>query len=167
MEQLYEYLDDIEDLLETAGKTHPFSNKISVEKGKLIDIISDIRMSLPAEFRQAQRTIADHDKLIAEARSRADTIMREAETEAKALANNHEVFRRASEQATEILEDAKREAREYRVNAVGYVDDLLEKAEFQIKEAMDNMEKQHRILMDYFHHTTDVIYENRQELRGH
>ena len=166
MEPLYEYLDDIEDVLDASGKANPFSTKIAVDKGRIMDIISDIRMSLPSEFKQAQRTIADQDKIIAEAKSRADNILRNADAEAKALASEHEVYRRAREEADEILDDAKREAKEYRLNAVGYVDDLLEQAENQIKQAMDNMEKQHRILMDFFHQTIDVIYDNRQELRG-
>jgi len=166
VEPLYEYLDDMEDVLDASGKANPFSTKIAVDKGRLIDIISDIRMSLPNEFKQAQRTIADQDKIIAEAKNRADNIIRNADAEAKALASDHEIFRRASEDAVEILDEAKREAKEYRLTAVGYVDDLLEQAESQIKQAMDNMEKQHRILMEYFHQTVDVIYENRQELRG-
>jgi hypothetical protein len=35
-----------------------------------------------------------------------------------------------------------------------------------IQETMENMEVQYKIMLDYFRQTIDVLYENRQQLRG-
>jgi len=165
MDSLLEYLDQIEDILD-ASKSVPFSNKISVEKERVYDVMNEIRLNLPTEIRHAQRIIEDHDKIIADARVKAASILKEAEEEAKLLTNEHEIFRRANEQATDMIEESKKNARELRLNAMDYADEMLEKTESMVKETMNNVDEQFRLVNDYFTQTVDVLYENRQSLRG-
>ena len=164
MDALLDYLDEIEEVLESS-KTLPFMGRISVEKSRILDIISEIRLHLPDDIRQAQRILNEHDRIMTDAKHKADGIIAEAEAEAKLMTNSHELFRRASEQAAEIIEEAKKDARELRTGASAYVDEKLEDAEKQMKEYMANMEAQHKRLMTYYSETIDVLYENRQELR--
>lgn len=165
MDSLLDYLDQIEDILD-ASKSVPFSNKISVEKERIYDVMNEIRLNLPNEIRHAQRIIADHDKILEDAKQKAQIILKEAEEEAKLLTNEHEIFRRASEQASETVEETKKSVRDMRHNALDYTDELLEKTEEEIRDTMGRMEDQMRLLNDYFQQTIDVLYENRQSLRG-
>jgi len=165
MDTLLDYLDQIEDILD-ASKSVPFSNKISVERDRIYDVMNEIRLNLPTEIRAAQRIIEDHDKIVADARAKAAAILDEAEDEAKLLVHEHEIFRRAAEQAQETIEDSKKEARTIQLNAIDYVDDLLEKTENMIRDTMENVIEQSREVNDYFSQTVDTIYENRQSLRG-
>ncbi|MCL2398890.1 MAG: ATPase [Defluviitaleaceae bacterium] len=165
MDSLLDYLDQIEDILD-ASKSVPFSNKISVEKERVYDVMNEIRLNLPNEIRTAQRIIEDHDKIMADARSKAASILKEAEEEAKLLTNDHEIFRRAAEQATETIEETKKNARDMRLNAMDYADEILEKTENMVKEAMENIDEQFKLVNNYFTQTIDVLYENRQSLRG-
>jgi len=165
MDSLLDYLDQIEDILD-ASKGVPFSNKISVEKERIFDVINEIRLNLPAELRHAQRIIDDHDKIIAEARSKVDNILKEAEDEAKALTNEHEIFRRANEQATDIIEESKKSAHDMRINAVYYADEILEKTENMVHEAMESVEAHSKNVRGRFVETIDILHENRQTLRG-
>ena len=128
MDALLDYLDDIEELLEKS-KGFPLTGKISVDKEKLLDIVNEIRLSLPDDMRIAQRILADHDKILEDAKHRANNHLDEAKIEAKSMTNNHEIFRRASEQAADHMEETKRSAREIRLNAMDYADEILEKAE--------------------------------------
>ena len=177
MDRLLDYLDMIEDILEGSNKVVPFSTKISVEKDRIIDIISDIRLNLPTEIRKAERIIEEYDKVLREAESKAAAILREAAEDAKMLTNNHEIYRRAAEQATEIQEEAKQTARDIRLNAMDYADEILEKVEKKVLETRDNVGQQNKIAIenieqqsematDYFSQIIDVLYENRQQLRG-
>jgi hypothetical protein len=43
---------------------------------------------------------------------------------------------------------------------------MLEKTESMIQEAMENINTQFRLTMDYFNQTVQVLYENRQALKG-
>jgi vacuolar-type H+-ATPase subunit H len=165
VDSLQDYLDQIEDLLESS-KSLPFSTKVSVEKGRLFEIIGEIRLNLPAEIRQAQRIIEDHDKILADARSKGAKLLKEAEEEAKIMVNEHEIFRRATEQANETIEDAKKTARDYRNSTLDYADGLLEKTEEMIREAMENIDQQFKLANDFLAQTVDVLYENRQSMRG-
>ena len=164
MDALLDYLDEIEDVLETSKK-NPLTGKVSVEKSRILDIINEIRLNLPDDIRHAQRILSDHDKIVADAEHRGVAVLEAAEAEAKLMTNSHEVFRRASEQASEIIEAAKKSARDLRAGASAYVDEKLEGAEKQMKEYMANLEAQHKQLITYYTETIDVLYENRQELR--
>jgi len=164
MDALLDYLDEIEDVLETSKK-NPLTGKVSVEKSRILDIINEIRLNLPDDIRHAQRILSDHDKIVADAEHRGVAVLEAAEAEAKLMTNSHEVFRRASEQASEIIEAAKKSARDLRAGASAYVDEKLEGAEKQMKEYMANLEAQHKQLIAYYTETIDVLYENRQELR--
>jgi vacuolar-type H+-ATPase subunit H len=165
MDALLDYLDDIEEVLESS-KSLPFTNKISVEKERVLDILNEIRLNLPDDIRSAQRILGDHDRIVAEAERKSQGILEAAENEAKIRTNNHEIFRRASDQASETVEEAKKNARDLRLNAMDYADSMLKDAEEQVKEYRANMEQQHKKVMDYFNQLIDVIYENRQQLRG-
>ena len=165
MDSLLDYLDQIEDILD-ASKSVPFSNKISVEKERIYDVMNEIRLHLPAEIRQAQRIIEDHDKILGDARAKALSILKEAEEDAKLLTNEHEIFRRANEEATDLIEESKKTARDYRLNAVDYADEVLEKTENMVKETTENINEQFKMVNDYLNQTADVLYENRRTLRG-
>ena len=165
MDALLDYLDDIEEVLDTS-KSLPFTNKISVEKDRILEILSEIRLNLPDDIRSAQRILGDHDRIVTEAQRKAQDILEAAENEAKIKTNNHEIFRRASDQASELIENAKQDARDLRLNARDYADEILQGAENQIKEYMSNLEQQNKRVMDYYSQMIDVIYENRQQLRG-
>ena len=165
MDALLDYLDEIEEVLE-GSKSLPFTNKISVEKERIIDILSEIRLNLPDDIRSAQRILGDHDRIVNDAQGKAEDILEAAEGEAKIRTNNHEIFRRASDAATEVIENAKKDARDLRLNAMDYADEMLEKAEGQLKEYMTNLESQHKRVMSYYTEMIDIIYQNRQQLRG-
>ena len=165
MDALLDYLDDIEEVLETSKKI-PFGNKISVEKERILDIINDIRLNLPDDIRLAQRIMGDHDRIVADAQRKAQDILDQAESEAKLRASNHEIFRRASDQAAEIMEAAKKESRDLKMNATDYADERLGEVEGQLKELMANMDAQNRKVLEYYGNMIDVIFENRQQLRG-
>ncbi len=165
MESLLDYLDMLEDLLENS-KSAPFSNKISVDREQIFDIMSEIRMNLPIEMRQAQRIIEDHDKIIAEARSKAEHIIREGEVRAQQLADEHEVYKMAVEQSNQLIDEMKKKARDMRLNALDYADEILSKTENAIRETMSSLNGQYRTIEDSFMETIEVLYSNRQELRG-
>ena len=165
MDSLLDYLDQIEDILD-ASKGVPFSNKISVEKERIFDVINEIRLNLPAELRHAQRIIDDHDKIITEARAKASNILGEAEEEAKALTNEHEIFRRANEQATDIIEESKKSAHDMRINAVYYADEILEKTEGMVQDALESVDAHNKSVRNHFMETINILHDNRQTLRG-
>ncbi|MCL2618435.1 MAG: ATPase [Defluviitaleaceae bacterium] len=164
MESLQDYLEMLEDLIE-GSKTMPFSNKVSLDKEQIFDIINDMRLNLPNEIRQAQKIIDDHDRILGDARHKAAQIVNEAEHRAQEMADEHEIYKLAVEQSKELMDDTKRTTREMRNSTVDYADDLLLKTENAIRESMNSMTLQYRAIEDSFSETIEVLYANRQELR--
>jgi len=161
---LLDYLDAIEEVLEASNKTHLFSNKISVDKDRIMEIIAEIRFNLPKDIQKAKSLLRDYDKVIHEAQSKANDIIFTAEEEAKHRINSNEISRRANDQATEIIEGARVYARKLRVGGYEHVEEKLKEAEHILKEHMDALEEQHRRVMDFYQDALDTLYDNRQEI---
>jgi len=162
---IVDYLNKIEDAIDDA-KTVRFSNKVAVDKNEVFEIIKEIRLNLPGEIRDAQRIIEDHDRIINSAKARAEDILTEAENEANSLVDEHEIFRRATERANDIIDEAKKTAKDTQLNSLDYADEILEKTEHIVKETLENMGDQFKFLNNFLTQTADVLYENRQSLRG-
>ncbi len=165
MESILDYLDRLEDLIDSS-KSSPFSNKVSIDKEQIFDILGEIRMNLPVEMRQAQRIIEDHDKIVQDAKMRAESIAKEGEIRAQELTDEHEVYRQAVEQARLLMEETKKSARDMRLSAIDYADEILSKTENAIRESLNSLNAQYRTIEDSFMETVEVLYSNRQELRG-
>lgn len=165
MESILGYLDKIEDILEEC-RSVPFSGKVSVDKESIYEVIDEIRLNLPTEIRQAQRIVADCDKILNDARSKSSTMLRDAEVQVERLIHDNEITKKANEQAAKILEDSKQAIREMHINAREYADEILEKSEKVLRQTMMSIVEQCRETEDFLNESIDVIYSNRQELRG-
>jgi len=170
------YLIQIEDVLETS-KAVPFSGKVAVDKELIYDIVDEIRMNLPNELKESKKLIETKDKFLREAEKRsetaienaqleADAIIQDAERKAERLVSEHEIYRIAQEEAEIMMEEAKRDAKNVRLNALDYADEILVKAEHAMRVTLENIEKQHNQAQDYYYKVLDTLYENRQELRN-
>jgi vacuolar-type H+-ATPase subunit H len=165
MDSILKYLDQIEDLLEEA-KPVPFSSRVAVDKEKVFDIIDEMRLNMPNEIRQAQKIIGEHDKVLNEAKAKAQIVIKEAEEKANKLVDEHEIYKQAVEEGAEIIEESKKSARDMRLNAMDYADEILARTEEVIRETLESVQQHNNATEGYFNKTIDVIYDNRMELRG-
>ena len=165
METILDFLDEMEEIIDQA-KSVPFTNKISIDRERLFDVIEKIRLNLPIEIDKAQKIVADYERILADARGKSEVIVDEARHEAEKRADDHEVYRIAVQQAQELVDKGKREANDIRQNVMEYADDILAKAENTVREVMSSVNQGTRAIDDLFNKTLDIIYENRQELRG-
>ena len=165
MESILAFLDRIEDVLEESRGV-PFSNKVSVDKESIYEIIDEIRINLPNEIRQAQRIVTDCDKIMSDGKAKSQAMIRDAEDQVDMLVSEHEISKRAYEHARLIVEDGRRETMEMNLNAREYVDEMLEKAEATINTVISEIKKQSHALDDNLSSMAETIYRNRQELRS-
>jgi len=165
MESVLDYLEMLEEIIDNA-RAVPFSTRVSVDRDKVMEVLTEMRMNIPVEIRQAQRIIEDRERIIDEAKNKADVIVREANGRAQDMVDEHEVYKRAVEQATEMMEENKKNVRDLRVNSLDYADGILSGAESALREALDGLNKQYQQIEDSFIDTINEIYDNRQELRG-
>ena len=158
-------LEELEQVVDE-GRSSPFSNKVQVDKDEIFEIIDEIKMKLPNEIKQSKWVIEERNKILVDAQKEADEMLKEAEVRLSKLVEEHPVTQKAYEQAAEIMDAAKKSAKEMRLGAIDYADDVMGVAEQRLREMQDAIEQENRKLIDFYKENINVIFDNRQELRG-
>lgn len=122
-------LEAMDDLLDKAMGVPLSGGKCIVDIGKFRDLISDVRLNIPAEVKQAKLIVADRAIILNDAKKEAELIVRKAEDKVKLLVANEEIVKQAQIRGTEIMSQAQARAKELRYATNEYVDNLLAQAE--------------------------------------
>src|SRR5579885_770635 len=118
-------LDRLESLV-SGGARVPLTSRSIVDEQEFIDLLDQIRASIPEEVRQAKRVSQEREKVILQAQSEADKIINTAREQATALLEENELVRLAHEQANAYVQDAIQRAEEIRRGADEYALAALE-----------------------------------------
>jgi len=117
-------VDKLEALVEQ-GRRLPLTSAIMVDEGAFLDIIDQMRISIPEEIKQAKRLQQEREAAIADAQDEGARILSRAREDAAHLVAEHEIRRQAEAQAQRILEEAQRQAQVIRRGADEYAADVL------------------------------------------
>ncbi len=164
MDTVIQLLDELEDILDSS-RAVPFSNKVSVDKEEIYDIIGEVRLKLPNELKQSKWVIEERNKILIDAQKEADEIVKNAEDRMNRMVDDSEVTKRAYEQAATIIDAAKKASKEMRLGAMEYAESVLTSAEEKLKELKTVVYNESIKTDDYFNETLNVLAENIQELR--
>lgn len=143
--EIFTLLETLEECLERA-RTIPFTQKGIVDKGEILDIIKEIRLKLPDELKQAKWVKEERGRILVEAQKEADGIVKEAENRIISMIDEHEITRKAYEQKAQIIETANEMSREISKGTKEYADNILEKVEGVLQEALKTVENNRKEL---------------------
>jgi len=87
-------LDRLEEVL-SAGQHVPLTSRTLIDEQECLELLDQIRVTLPEEIKQARRVAQERDRLLAEARAEAERIIQRAENEAGDLLTEHGLVRAA------------------------------------------------------------------------
>jgi vacuolar-type H+-ATPase subunit H len=144
--KVIELLEEMEDIVE-GGSTIPFAQKVLVDRGELLELIREIRILLPDEIKQAQWIKEERQKILSEAQNEADIVLKEANNHIVEMIDQDEITKLANDNAQKIIFQAKTTAKEMRIGAKEYTDELLQDAE------------------EYLLKLTKTLKNNREELK--
>ena len=133
--EIFTLLDNIEDILDKS-KNVPFSNKAMVDKDEILEIISEMRLKLPEELKQAKWIKEERQRILVEAQKEADDIVKEAENRIISMIDEHEITKKAYEKKAEIIETANEMSREISKGTKDYADNVLNGIEVALQEAL-------------------------------
>lgn len=102
------------------GKRVPLSQSIMVDEEAVRRIIDQMRVSVPDIIKQAERTLGERDRIIAQANEEASRIVQMGREQATDMIEHHELAEDARRRAHEIIADAEREAESMRAEADRY-----------------------------------------------
>ncbi len=133
--ETFTILENIEDILEKS-KGVPFSSKVLVDKEEILEQISDLRLKLPEELKQAKWVKEERQRILVEAQKEADDIVKEAENRIISMIDEHEITKKAYEKKAEIIETANEMSREISKGTKDYADNVLNGIEVALQEAL-------------------------------
>ena len=139
MDILY-LLDQLEEVL-GAGSRVPLTSRTLVDEPEVLDIIDQIRLSLPDELKDAKRLTSERDQVLADARTEADQILRDADAQAAARVNEHHLVRSAEMRAADIEDRALQQAASIRHEADAYAHRVLQKLRDQIGQLAGTVDR--------------------------
>jgi vacuolar-type H+-ATPase subunit H len=133
-------LDQLEEVL-GAGSRLPLTSRTLVDEQEILDILDQIRVSVPDEIKAARRLTQDRDQIIADARAEADRLVLDAETQAVERVSQHNLVRVAEGRAADIEERAMLQAADIRREADAYAYKVLQKLREQIGQVAQTVDR--------------------------
>ena len=107
-----------------------------VDKEEILEIISELRLKLPEELKQAKWIKEERQRILVEAQKEADDIVKEAENRIISMIDEHEITKKAYEKKAEIIETANEMSREISKGTKDYADNVLNGIEVALQEAL-------------------------------
>jgi len=137
---LIELLDQLTQTVRQA-KGIPFSDNCIVDREDVLYWITQIRENLPEEIHQARWLLEQNRQVVASARQKAESILRETEQRSAIMINEHEITLRAREMAQATIEQANQAAWQMRVASTDYARARLTEVENQLTEVLVKVQK--------------------------
>ena len=137
--------------LVAAGKKLPLTTNVVLDQATVLELIDQLRVSVPEEVRQARRITEESTRITERAREEGDAIVARAQEQAAHMLEERELVRAAQQRAGELIEQAQADAREVRRGADEYAAGVLIRLEGEcikaltsIKRGIDMLDERHR-----------------------
>ncbi len=124
-------VDRLETLLSKSWRL-PFTSNVVIQEDAFLDVIDQMRISIPEEVKQAKRITAERERLLQQAQEEADRIVALAQEQVGSLADTHEIVKTAQARAEEVMTRAQQSAETVRGDADTYVMETLSSLEEQL-----------------------------------
>jgi vacuolar-type H+-ATPase subunit H len=121
-------VDRLEDLIDE-GRHIPMTKMTVIDEERALEIIDQMRISVPEEVDKASRILNQKDRLLAQANEEAARIIEIAKDKAETLIARDAIVQAAQNRASNIIEQARQDADNIRGDADTYVVGVLNELE--------------------------------------
>jgi hypothetical protein len=123
------------------GRKVPLSNNVVIDQPSALDLIDQLRVSVPEEVRQAQRITREQDRILENAQAEGDRIVARAQEQAAFLIEERELTRAAQELSARIVAGAEGQATEIRRGADDYAASVLVGLENEVVKLLQGIRR--------------------------
>ncbi len=123
MDILY-LVDRLENLI-AGSRRMPLVNQIIVKETDILNIVDQLRTTIPDEIKQARRIIQDKERILAQAQAEANALLARAREESEQAVNREGLLKAAEARSHEMVRRAEEEAEQLKNEADGYVIETL------------------------------------------
>ena len=142
-------VDRLEDLVDE-GRHMPMSKYTLIDEERALEIIDQMRISVPEEIEKAARILAQRDRVLSQAHEEAARVVQNAREKSDQLIENDVSVQAARNHATNIIEQAKqdaeaitKEADEYALQVFNSLQARLAKLMTDVRQGIDVMQNTH------------------------
>jgi len=135
-------VDRLEELF-NESRPFLFSHSVIVNEDRMLDIIDQMRVSIPEEIKKAQQILAQRDRILAQAQEEAQRTLALAREKSEQLTERDSIVDAAKARADQIIEGirdennkTKREADEYVLQTLTGLEDELERILTQVRNGI-------------------------------
>ena len=139
-------LETLEEMLNRSASI-PLTKRTLIDRDELLSVVSDIKLKLPDELKQAKWVKEERQKILVDAQKEANQLIKEAENRIIAMIDEHEITKKAYEQKTEIIDSANAFSKDLINGTKKSADDILAELEANLQDKLD------------------IIKDNRKELK--
>ena len=128
-------VDRMEELFNN-GKQVPLTRNVMVDESAFMDIIDQMRISIPEEIKKAQQITAQKDRILAQAQEEANRTVALAREKSEKLIEKSEVYQAAQAKVDMITDQASKQASQSMMDADRYVIDTLTGLEQELNKVL-------------------------------
>jgi hypothetical protein len=117
-------IDRLEELFNNS-RPIPLTHNVIVDEDKFLDIIDQMRISVPEEVKKAQQVFSQKDRVMAQAQEEANRTLQLAREKADTMVEKEGLVQDAQRRASQIVDQAKMDAENIKIGADQYALDAL------------------------------------------
>lgn len=128
-------VDRLEELF-NESRSIPFTHSVIVDEDRMLDIIDQMRVSIPEEIKKSQQVTAQRDRILAQAQEEANRTLSLAREKGESLLERDSIVQSAQSRADQIIAEGRAEADQVRAEADEYVLETLTRLEMELDRFM-------------------------------
>ncbi len=117
-------IDRLEELFNNS-RPIPLTHNVIVDEDKFLDIIDQMRISVPEEVKKAQQVFSQKDRVMAQAQEEATRTLQLAREKADSMVEKEVLVQDAQRRANQIIDQARMDAENIKTGADQYALDAL------------------------------------------
>ena len=139
-------VDRLEELF-NESRALPFTHSVIVNEDRMLDIIDQMRVSIPEEIKKAQQIVAQRDRILAQAQEEAQRTLSLARDKSEQITERDSIVEAARARADQIIdgireenEKTKREADVYVLHTLAGLEAELERILTQVRNGIHTVQ---------------------------
>jgi cell division septum initiation protein DivIVA len=128
-------VDRLEELI-SDSRAIPLTRTIVVDEDRILELIDQMRISIPEEMKKAQQITSQRDRVIAQAQEEAVRTISLAKQQAEDLVAKDALVQSAKERADQIISQARADTESIRHESDDYIIESLEALERELSRLL-------------------------------
>ena len=144
-------VDRLEELF-NESRSIPFTHSVIVDEDRMLDIIDQMRVSIPNEIKKAQQLLAQRDRMLAQSQEEVNRTIALAREKGEQIVENDAIVKAAHVRAEQIIaqtraecETTMREADEYVMKSLTQLEMELDRTLSQVRNGINALQTDKQI----------------------